>query len=252
MFDADEVSRATTGASAIRTGVRSMNRLLAICLAAALGALACASKDGAAREADMGGFAAGKAMAMSADAPAQSRVIIRTGSIEVVVAEPEVTAAKLSASVDRLGGYVSDSTTGEKSVHLAARVPSEKLESFLDEVAGQGEVRSRSISAQDVTETVADLQAEIDNLVALRDRLRVLLDKAANVKEVLQVEQELTRVQIRLDSLMSHKQRIDKDVALSAVNVSLTAAPEPRILGPFGLLYEGMKWFAIKLFVISP
>ena len=95
-------------------------------------------------------------------------------------------------------------------------------------------------------------QAEIDNLVALRDRLRVLLDKANNVKEVLSVEQELTRVQTRLDSLVGRKQRIDQDVALSAVNVSLTEAPEPRILGPFGLLYEGVKWISIKLFVISP
>lgn len=233
-----------------------MNRWIAICLSLPLGAaLACAS-DGGGAATETGGFAAGKAMAMpmamSADAPAQSRIIIRTGSIDLVVAEPALTAAKISARVDQLGGYVSDSTAGEDSVFLAARVPSEQLESFLDEVAEHGEVKSRSISAQDVTDTVADLQAEIDNLVALRDRLRALLDKATNVKEVLQVEQELTRVQIRLDSLIGQKQRIDKDVALSAVNVSLTAAPERRILGPFGLLYEGVKWTAIKLFVISP
>jgi len=220
----------------------------------ALGALACASNDN-------GGFAEsgapkqGRAMAlMAADvAPASTeRIIIRTGSIDVVVAEPAVTAARLTARVDQLGGYVSDSTEGEESVFLAARVPSAQLESFLDEVAEQGEVKNRSISAQDVTDTVSDLQAEIDNLVALRDRLRLLLDKAVKVEELLQVEKELTRVQTRLDALMGRKQRIDKDVALSAVNVSLTAEPEPRILGPLGLIYEGAKWVAIKLFVISP
>ena len=235
-----------------------MNRWIAICLTFSLGgALACAS-DGGSPAADMGGAGASKARVMSAEAsfsaeaPAQSRVIIRTGSIDVVVEEPELTAAKLSARVDQLGGYVSDSTLGEKSVFLAARVPSARLESFLDEVAEQGEVKSRSVSAQDVTETLADLQAEIDNLVALRDRLRVLLDKTTSVKEVLLVEQELTRVQTRLDSLVGRKQRIDQDVALSAVNVSLTETPERRILGPLGLLYKGVEWVAIKLFVISP
>lgn len=227
-------------------------RVVVVLSLAALTALACASNKNA-EFAESSAPMQGRAMAMmSADAPAPDRIIIRTGSIDVVVAEPAVTAAKLRARVDQLGGYVSDSTAGEDSVFLAARVPSAQLESFLDEVAEQGEVKNRSISAQDVTEMVSDLEAEIDNLVALRDRLRLLLDKAVKVEEVLQVEKELTRVQTRLDALMGRKQRIDQDVALSAVNVSLTAAPEPRILGPLGLIYEGAKWVAIKLFVISP
>lgn len=181
-----------------------------------------------------------------------SRMILRTGSIEVVVPVPEETARRLTTEIGAFGGFVSDSTESEDSVHIAARVPSVQLETFLDAVAAFGQEEKRTLTGQDVTDAHADLQAEVDNLRSLRDRLRTLLDKARTVKEVLEVERELTRVQTRLDWLTGRLQRMEKDVAMSRVDIYLSMKPEKRILGPLGLLYEGVKWCAIKLWVISP
>lgn len=237
---------------------RSLGLLLSLALALP-GLLACAGQP--AKEPGYGARSqaasadAGFAPAMMAEAgapvPAQ-RVIIRSGSIVVEVEDLAIASAQLEARVEALGGYVEDSTTTEEMIHLAARVPSTQLDAFLDEAAALGEEKSRSVSGRDVTEEYADIGAELDNLLALRDRLRALLDKAQNVEEILKVERELTRVQTRIDSLTGRKERIEKDVALSMVSVTLQKKPEPRILGPLGLLYEGGKWLAIKLFVISP
>ena len=237
---------------------RSLGLLLCLLLGLP-GLLACSSTQ--AKEADYGarsraasadtGFAPAMMSESGSPAPAQ-RVIIRTGSIVVEVPDLAIASAQLEARVDALGGYVEDSTATEEMIHLAARVPSAQLDAFLDEAAALGEERSRSVSGRDVTEEYADIGAELDNLLALRDRLRALLDKAQNVEEILKVERELTRVQTRIDSLTGRKERIEKDVALSMVSVTLQKKPEPRILGPLGLLYEGGKWLAIKLFVISP
>lgn len=183
--------------------------------------------------------------------PGSERLIIRSGSTTVVVPEPAVAAATLTARVEQLGGYVESSTVGDESVHLSARVPTEHLEPFLDEAAALGEEKDRSISGADVTEQYADVEAELQNLLSLRDRLRSLLDKAEKVKEVLEVERELTRVQTRIDVLTGRKERIEKDVALSPVSVTLAKAPKKRILGPLGLLWAGGKWFVTRLFVIS-
>jgi hypothetical protein len=237
---------------------RSVELFLVLCVSLP-GLLACASQLD--KEADYGtrsraasadgGFAPATMQEAGAPAPAQ-RVIIRTGSVVVEVPDLAIASAQLEARIEALGGYVEDSTTTEEMIHLAARVPSAQLDAFLDEAAALGEEKSRSVSGRDVTEEYADIGAELDNLLALRDRLRALLDKAQNVEEILKVERELTRVQTRIDSLTGRKERIEKDVALSRVSVTLQKKPEPRILGPLGLLYEGGKWLAIKLFVISP
>ena len=234
----------------------------AVALAAALAALGCSTtSEKQSASAPMMGRSAGIAMSADAEyAPAPdagevvdpARMIVRSGSIDVEVEDPAAAARRLSARVEQLGGVVSDSSSAKDGVRLSVRVPSEGLEPFLDEVAGLGEEKSRWLSSQDLTEQYSDLRAEIDNLVALRDRLRMLLDRAKKVEEVLEVERELTRVQTRLDALMRRTQRIEKDVALSNVAIYLAAKPEPRVLGPLGLLYEGLAWVGKKLWVISP
>jgi hypothetical protein len=240
---------------------RARTLALGVALAALAGALpllGCANDVAHARAGDydakvarMGGGMAAASLAAEA-APAPDRMVIRTGSITVEVEEPEVSLALLTARIEQLGGYVADTTTGEEIVHLSARVPAGQLESFLDEVGALGEEKTRSLTGRDVSEEYADIEAELANLVALRDRLRTLLDRAEKVKEVLEVERELTRVQTRIDWITGRKERIEKDVALSQVSITLEQEPAPRILGPLGLLYEGGKWLAIKLFVISP
>ncbi len=203
---------------------------------------------GAAKSVTAGHFGAERAYA----APADARILVRSGSIEVLVAAPEQAARELSAAVEAMGGFVSDSRTSEDSVHLTARVPAARLEEFLDAAAALGEEETRSIAGRDVTDEYADLEAEIGNLVSLRGRLRTLLDRARTVEEVLGVERELTRIQTRIDALERRRQRIEKDVARSRVDVYLSKQPEPRILGPLGLLYEGFKWVFVKLWVVSP
>ena len=185
-------------------------------------------------------------------APKPTRMIVRTGSIEVDVEAPGDGSRLLIQQIEDVGGYVSDTRTTEDAVYLTARVPSTELETVLDGAAALGDEEHRAITGQDVTEAYSDIEAEIENLSALRDRLRVLLDKARNVEEVLSVERELTRVQTRLDSFEKRRRRMAQDVALSRVDITLNQLPEPRILGPVGLLYEGVKWVAIKLWVISP
>jgi hypothetical protein len=185
-------------------------------------------------------------------APDRARMVVKSASIDVVVEDPGATASKIEDLVAALGGYLGSSSRREGWARLSVRVPAGDLDAFLEDVSSMGEERSRAVSGTDVTDSHADIQAEIANLKSLRDRLRLLLDRAAEVDEVLEVERELTRVQTALDSLEARRQRIELGVRLSEVSVSLSEPEPKRILGPLGLLYEGTKWLVIKMFVISP
>lgn len=197
------------------------------------------------------------------DAPAQrgkleqepdGRLLVRTASSIVAVPSVSEAVAAATAATERLGGHVRGSHTEKDApARLEIRVPSGKLSEALDAFAALGEEHSRTLSASDVTEAVADAEAELANKRALRDRLRALLARAKDVQEVLAVEQELTRLQTQIDSLEGRLERLREDVALSAISLTLLPQePEkkPRILGPLGYLWVGTKWFVTKLFVI--
>ena len=190
----------------------------------------------------------------SAESGTGSRLLITTASIEVTVASVPEAVDKVLEITKGSGGYVRESVTEKDSdARLKLRIPARRLSEVLDHLARLGEERRRHVSSEDVTEKVGDLNAELANKKALRDRLRGVLARAKDVKDVLSVENELTRVQTEIDSLEGRLKRMREDIDFSAVDLHL-APREPgkkrRILGPLGYLYVGTKWFITKLFVI--
>jgi hypothetical protein len=85
-------------------------------------------------------------------------------------------------------------------------------------------------------------------MVALRDRLRALLDSAKSVKDVLAIEKELGRVQADIDSMQAQLKTLKGKVDLASVTVSIKRR---RILGPIGYVLKGAWWAVEKLFVIQ-
>ena len=176
--------------------------------------------------------------------------------MEVAVSSVSRSAEEVVRITEEATGYVHESSI-EKDAKgkFELRVPATRLDAVLDRLGGLGEERSRHVSTEDVTDKVTDMDAELANKRALRDRLRALLARAKDVKDVLSVETELTRVQTDIDSLEGRLKKLREDVAFSSINLTLKP-PEPekqaQILGPLGYLYVGTKWFVTKLFIIRP
>jgi len=178
---------------------------------------------------------------------APDRKIIRTGYLTVTVAAPATSLPDVQRIVQDAGGFLESTHTAESRVSASCRVPAEKLDAIMDAVAALGSEESRSISASDVTEQHADLSTRLKNSLALRDRLRQLLDRAKDVKDVLAIETELTRIQSEIETMQASRDRLDSQIALSALSITLERR---RILGPLGYLSYGLWWGISKLFVI--
>ncbi len=226
--------------------VRVSGVALLACVALAVAGTGCAALPGAVMSAtvDSTGVLARK----SVPRPESDRVLIKSASLTVAV--PQVTAAAAAAEgiIKQAGGYVEDSRAyGKTSASVSARIPVAELERVLDEFAGLGRETRRSLSVEDVTAQVIDLDATLRNKKALRDRLRKLLDRTANVKDVLAVEKELTRLQSEIESMEGRVASLRGRAAMSAVSLQLE---QRRILGPLGYLFKGGGWLIGKLFVI--
>jgi hypothetical protein len=177
------------------------------------------------------------------------RMLMKTALLNVEVDDVKTAAAQAVVLIKDAGGYVENSSVrGEKSASLTLRVPSDRLDAVLDGLAGLGRELDRKVAAQDVTEIVLDLEAKLKNKIALRDRLRALLEKATNVNEVLVVEEQLTRIQSEIDSMEGRLKHLKGRVRLSIVTLELRRT---RILGPLGYLGKGLVWLVSKLFVIQ-
>lgn len=181
------------------------------------------------------------------------RKIRKTGSISVKVADLPLAARKLQEQVAQFGGLMLRAEISPDAGQFELRVPSSRFSEALDAIGALGRELQRSKQADDVTDQIADVGAQLANQIALRDRLRRLLDRADDVKEVLAVEQELTRLQTAIDVLQGRLERLEREVSMSLIRASLVPREpdEPRrILGPLGALWVGTKWFVTKLFVI--
>ncbi len=79
-------------------------------------------------------------------------------------------------------------------------------------------------TADDKTDEVIDTDARLKNMVAFRDRLRGLLaTPGARLKEVIEVERELVRVQSELDSLTSRRKALSQQTDMVHVNLNFQA-----------------------------
>jgi len=114
-------------------------------------------------------------------------------------------------------------------------------------IGRDGQERSRSISTDDVTATVVDLDARIKTQQASVDRMRDLLAKAQSITDVATVEAELSKREADLESMQAKQRNLADLTALSTITVTLlgkdAVSPKPPATGFVGGLRHGWHAF---------
>ncbi|MEV4618024.1 DUF4349 domain-containing protein [Asanoa sp. NPDC049573] len=163
------------------------------------------------------------------------RQIIYTGSITIRVDNVERTAAEVTSMATGAGGFVGgDKRTddgGRSEAVLTLRVPANRFTAMVDDIAAKGTDDRRSISTEDVTEDVVDLDARITTQQARVASARRLLAQAKTINDLVTLENELGKREADLASLEGKKRRLDDLTALSTITATLLGpdaqAPAP-------------------------
>ena len=187
-------------------------------------------------------------------APAISRDRMLAWEADLTLESPDASNAvqQVVALTEACGGYV-ESRADDSSwsgIHLRLRLPAAELTNAVARVEGLGKITSRRVGNEDVTEQYVDTDARLQNKIVLRDRLRALLDKATDVKDILAIETELSRVQGDIDSMEALVKSLQGRVDFATLDLAIRQQPPPRILGPLGYVFHGLFWVVEKLFVI--
>lgn len=164
----------------------------------------------------------------SAGTPQTGAKIVRTADLTIATTSFDADTDAVESLTQSMGGYVASvSLNGEASArkdrvaYYSLRIPSDKLDAFLEGMGGIGRITARSESATDMTTQYSDTQLRLSTQQTKMTRLQDLLKQAADVSDLLEIETEIADTQYELDQLESTLRGIDRSVDHSDVTLTL-------------------------------
>lgn len=174
-----------------------------------------------------GGGAAPVPSTLTDTAGGDGSKIVRHASVELEVRRDGLPSAfdRVATIAGAHGGFVAESSTSEGddggTASLVVRVPVDRFDVARRELRGLGEVRTESISGQDVSGQLVDHDARLRTLRAQEGALQELLSRARNVGEVVQVQGQLFAVRQQIEQLAAQKAHLEAQAAMATIGVSL-------------------------------
>ncbi|MBQ7681372.1 MAG: DUF4349 domain-containing protein [Oscillibacter sp.] len=161
-----------------------------------------------------------------AETEARPQKLIRTAELSMETTTFEETAAALSDLTNRLGGYFSDSTSGERggSSHWAnytIRVPVNNFQTFLDQASKLCHETHHHISQQDISERYYDTAGRLRTQNIKLQRLQALLEKATSMEDIITIQSAISETEQSIDELSGTLRHYDNQVDYATIQVSL-------------------------------
>ena len=156
-----------------------------------------------------------------------NRMVIRTADLSLRVDNVEKAEKEVQRIVTGIGGYVdnassSDLDSDHPTLNLSMRVPSQAFDVSMSKLEALGVRTSKSISSQDVTEQVVDLDARIKSMLAQEETFRGMLKRATRLDDVINLQQQLTDLRGQIESMLGQRASLAKQASLSTISLTLT------------------------------
>lgn len=209
----------------MRTMQRTKQRYLSSARVLLLLVVLCLGCAGAPME--QAGKSAGEDRADKPKAQKVRRMIIYTGRMELIVDDLDQVGKKLKELLEQYEGYaasweVSGTPGRPRTGHWTLRVPAERFEDFMNEVAQLGELRHRKVDSEDITDSYYDLQARIKNNEKEKEALQQLLAKhSGSLKDIIAVRSKIKEIQNELDQQKGQSERWKKLTDLATLHLTL-------------------------------
>jgi hypothetical protein len=159
-------------------------------------------------------------------------LIIRTGTLQMAVADVDAAVAAGQAAVVRAGGYVSASdrsaASGSNRATVTYRIPGAAWDATLAALHGLArQVEDEQIKTDEVTGQAVDLAAQLSNLRATEAALQAIMARATRIADVLDVQDKLTTTRGSIEKLVAEQDHLDDQVAYGSLAVTFSVPPVP-------------------------
>lgn len=126
--------------------------------------------------------------------------------------------------------YMDDSGDRQRRISSELRVPQQNLDATLAAFGEVGTVRSRTITTEDVSSQLVDLQARLSNARKQEEALQEIMSRSGEISDVLEVSKELSSVRERIEQMAAAQKNLQTQVRYSTIDLTISstaiAAPE--------------------------
>ena len=167
----------------------------------------------------------------SNDPSSPEQKLIKRYRVTLETTEYDRTRSEISALVESYGGYFSSSSergggtsSGRRSSRygeFTVRIPAEKLDEFISELGGKGNVISSNLITDDVTESYYSYQSRLDALALQEQRILDMMKKADSLDYLIKLEDKLSQIRSEINELNYKLKYYDESVDYSYATISL-------------------------------
>jgi PKD repeat protein len=157
------------------------------------------------------------------------RMVVKTGNIQMVVAQIASALDGINQVAARYGGYVVNSQQwkeGDRNIgSISIRVLAENYDKALTDLRSIAKsITSESTNSQDVTEEYSDLDSQVRNLQATEAQLLKIMENATKTEDILSIQRELTTVRGQIEQMKGRMIYLERTSSTSLININLEEA----------------------------
>ena len=164
------------------------------------------------------------------------RLIIKTADMSITVEQTDQSVEAATNITINAGGYILSQQVWEQNgfryATMRVGVPVDSFEQVMRSFRTLGMVTSENASGEDVTEEFVDLESRLENLRITQERLQTFLSQATKIEDVIELNQELSRVEEEINVIEGRMNYLVNRAAFSTIALSLnplipTPTPSP-------------------------
>ncbi len=174
---------------------------------------------------------------VASDAVPIQQVLIYTAQLSMAVFQVDKALGEVETLARNLGGFLSHRT----DTQITIRVPAAQFDEALKGIAGMGDVLTRNVQVEDVTEEYLDVTLRLKNARQVRERIAQLLANAKNVEESLEVERELHRLSAEIERLEGRLKYLRNKAQYSTITVTFRPEQVDDVRPAFQLPFPWLR-----------
>ena len=148
--------------------------------------------------------------------------IIYTGHLNVRTPKFAETNALVRQKVTTYGGYLEGYDISDTYATYKVRVPAKNFDAYMSDTdIHTGNNVTSNVSSQDVTLSYSETESVLASLKVREERLLNYLSKAANITEMLKIEEELQEVRGKIESHQNQLNLMDSFINYSIITVEI-------------------------------
>ncbi len=156
-----------------------------------------------------------------------AKKIIKNGEMGLAVANINEAKSKVDGILKKQNAYTQSETFSNtetsEDLNLVIRVPHENFDQLISSFAdGIGAVEYKNISSEDVTEEYTDVAIKLENKRIYLEKYRNLLKNAATTKDMLEIQENIRKLEDEIDVAEGRLRFIDDRVNYSTLRLSLS------------------------------